>query len=421
MSRLAALRLRLTLWYAGTLGLILLVLGAGLFLVIRSQIAHQLDVSLEGAARELMRAAAIREMEAASAHGLVVDALEELRIPDRTLFLLDAGGGPVKPAHVDSALLHAVTTMGHSPLRTSVELGREEARVYAERFTTPSGTAYMAVAVADERELEDEYAALIAAFAAAAFVALLLFAGGGYILVRQSTIPIERTVEYMRRFMADAAHELRTPITVLRTRAEATLQRKRKPEEYERALVTMAEESERMGRIVEDLLLLARADSGERQPERARVFLDVLVRDVAGGAGVVAERRGVRLNVDQGGEAEVQGDPMLLRQLISNLLDNAVKFTPPGGQVSIGVAADGGGARLTVEDTGPGITADQLPHIFERFFRGDPARSRADGAGLGLAIVRWIADAHGARIDVASDVGRGTRIGVRFPAPMASA
>ncbi len=419
MNRLATLRLRLTLWYGATFGLILFLLGSGLFLVIRHQIGQYLDASLAGSAQELMRAAGIRELEAAGGGGgaiggLVFDAVDQLHIPERSLFLFDGKGNPVKPQRVDSALISAVASMKQTPAWTTATLADGPARIYAERFDTPMEVSHVAVAVADERELAGEYAALIAAFAAAAIVALLLVAGGGYVLVRQSTAPIEQTVEYMRRFMADAAHELRTPLTVLRTRAEVTLQRERDPTEYAGALGAIAQESERLGHIVESLLLLSRADAGERPLQRAKVFLDDLVLDVAGGAGLVAERRGVRLSMDQIAEAEVDGDATLLRQLISNLVDNAIKFTPSGGTVTIGVEATNGESRLTVEDTGVGIPSDQLPHIFQRFFRGDPARTRAEGAGLGLAIVRWVADAHGARIDVSSRPGAGTRIVVAF-------
>jgi len=153
--------------------------------------------------------------------------------------------------------------------------------------------------------------------------------------------------------------------------------------------------------------------------ERQQVFLDDLALDAAAGARALAIRRGVSLEVGTFEEAVLTGDPALVRQLLMIVLDNAVKFTPAGGRVRLGVGAPGGRAEVVVEDTGAGIPADQLPHIFERFYRGDPARARAnggEGAGLGLAIARWIADAHGARIDVTSEPGQGTRVVVRFPA-----
>jgi signal transduction histidine kinase len=348
-----------------------------------------------------------------------VDAVDELRIPDRALFLLDSAAHPIKPATVDSFVATAAAEALHGEIRKDAG-GSRPLRLFARSFTTASGTHYVAVATADRAELEDEYAALIAAFAGAALAALLLVAGGGYLLVRQATAPIERNMEYMRRFMADAAHELRTPLTVLRTRAEVILQRSREAGEYVVALEAIEREAQRLGGIVEDLLLLARVDAGERALRRSRVYLDDLVLDVAGGAGMVAERRGIKLDVQRAEEAEVEGDPALLRQLISIVLDNAVKFTPAGGNIQVGVSAVQGAATVTVEDSGPGISPEQMPHIFERFYRGDPARSRSDGAGLGLAIARWIADAHGADIDVQSAVGKGTRVGLRFPPPLSS-
>ena len=420
MQPLARLRLGLTAWYAVTLGVILVLLGTGLFLAIRSQIGRQLDHSLEAAARALMRAAGIREIEAVAAKGEVMDAVDELHIPDRALYLLDSAGRPLKPSQVDSRILEAAAPALREPVRNDVVGGPSKLRIFAERFRTAGGTPYVAVAVGDQRETEEEYTALIMTFAVAALMALLLVIGGGYILVQKSTAPVERTMEYMRRFMADAAHELRTPLTVLRTRAEVTLQRGREPAEYIAALDAIEREAERLGRIVNDLLLLAQADAGERPIQRSRVFLDDLVLDVAGGTGLVAERRGVKLDLDGVEQATVDGDPALVRQLISIVMENAVKFTPAGGQVEVGVGAADGASWITVQDTGVGISSEQLRHIFERFYRADPARGRSEGAGLGLAIARWIADAHRAQIDVVSEVGRGTKISIRFPSPVSA-
>jgi len=223
----------------------------------------------------------------------------------------------------------------------------------------------------------------------------------------------------MRRFMADAAHELRTPLTVLRGRAEIALQQSRAASEYEDALRGIETEAKRLGTIVEDLLILARADAGERPIARERVFLDDLTLDAAGTARVVAQAKGVQLDVGDFEEAPVEGDPTLLRQLVMILLDNAVKFTATGGHVRVSVNAPEQRPQLVVEDSGVGIAADQLPHVFERFYRGDPARTRAngngaDGAGLGLSIAKWIADVHHAEIVVSSEPGHGTKVTVLF-------
>ena len=413
------LRLRLTAWYAATFGLILLLLGGGLFLTIRSQMSRHLDDSLRLAVGELMRAARIRELEARTARGAVVDAVDELHIPDRALYLLGTDGSPVKPPQAEAWVEAAART---AAVRGSVDLEVTQAgrrlRLHAERFTVP-GRTYVGAAVADVVELEDQYAALIGAFGAAALAGLVLVAAGGWLLVRKSTGPVEASMETMRRFMADAAHELRTPITVLRSQAEVARQRERDSEGYAAALRRVESEAARLGATVEDLLTLARADAGERPLERRRVFLDDLALDAASAAQALAATRGVALEVGTFEEAVVTGDPALLRQLLMIVLDNAVKFTPGGGQVRVSAAAPSGQAEVVVEDTGVGITAEQLPHIFDRFYRGDPARARgngAEGAGLGLAIARWIAEAHGARIEVTSEVGKGTTVAIRFPA-----
>jgi signal transduction histidine kinase len=423
LEPLGRLRLRLTTWYVATFCVILALLGGGLFLEMRWQYERQLNESLRDATIELMRAARIREMEApAAARGPVVDAVEELHVPDRTLYLVAADGRPVKPEQADAWIQRvAVQAAQTGHVDDERELpGEKTVRLHAERFTLADGTPLVAVAVANRVELEDRYASLIAVFGAAAFAALVLVAAGGWLLARQSAAPVERTIEHMRRFMADAAHELRTPLTVLRSRAEIALQQPRDAAAYKSALRGIEAETHRLSRIVEDLLTLARADAGERRVVRTRVYLDDLALDAAGAARAVAEAKGVTLNVTEFEEAIVDGDGALLRQLMMILLDNAVKFTRRGGEVTVRVSAPAGRSTVVVEDTGVGIPARQLPHVFERFYRGDPARTRVeeggavDGAGLGLSIARWIVDAHGGEIDVASEVGRGTRVTLRF-------
>jgi len=420
LQPLARLRLGLTAWYLATFGAILVFLGGGLFVVIGRQYARQLDDSLHDATVELERAARIREMESRTARGQVVDAVEELHIPDRSLYLFDGAGNAVTPPHTDDWIARAAQDASHSG---SVQRDQDPRRgntlrLRAERFTLASGVPMVAVAVADQVELEDRYATLIATFGSAAAAALLLVVAGGWFLVRKSTAPVELSIDHMRRFMADAAHELRTPLTVLRSRAEIALQQARPAGEYEDALRGIEIEAQRLGTIVEDLLILARADAGERPIVRERVYLDDLTLDAAQAAQAVAQAKGVAIELDEFDEAPVQGDPTLLRQLVMILLDNAVKFTARGGTVRVRVGEHNDRPTLVVEDTGVGISAEQLPHVFERFYRGDPARSRGngsvDGAGLGLSIAKWIADAHGAEIALVSEPGNGTRVSVRF-------
>ncbi len=420
LQPLATLRLRLTLWYAGTFGLILLLLGGGLFLAIRSQVSRRLDASLADATAALERAAEIREVESTKASGNVVDAVDELHIPDRSLYLLDGSGNPVKPATAEPWVIAAAHEAGERGTADRDIDTPRELRLHAERFLVGSGKTYVAAVVADRGELENQYASLIWAFGIGALVAVVLVAAGGYVLVRQSTAPTEAALEHMRRFMADAAHELRTPVTVLRTRAEVALEQRRELADYAQALDGIAREATRLGALVEDLLLLARADAGERLLRRERLFLDDIALDAAGAARVVAGRRGVRLEVREFAEAPIEADRALVRQLLMIVLDNAIKFAPRGGRVLLDVAMADGHATAVIEDDGPGIPREQLPHVFERFYRGDPSRGRTEGAGLGLAIARWIAEAHGADITLDSEPGRGTRVVIRFPTELSS-
>ena len=239
-----------------------------------------------------------------------MDAVDELRIPDRTLYLFDSTGRPLKP---DTAADWIRSVAADAAKRGEVLLdhrqrGEGELRVYAKRFLLNNRQPRVAIAFADEIELEDKYASLFAAFGAAAVAALLLIAGGGWFLVRKSTRPVERSMEHMRRFMADAAHELRTPLTVVRTRADVALQQDRQPAEYAAALRAIAEDAERLGHIVDDLLTLARADAGQRPIDREPVYLDDVALDAADAANVVAQAKGVSLQIDAFEEAVVDGD-----------------------------------------------------------------------------------------------------------------
>ena len=417
LQRLVRLRLRLTIWYVATFGLIIVLLGGGLFVVISHQLSQQLDDSLRSATLELVRAARIREVESAGAQARVLDAVDELTIPDRALYLLDTSGNPIKPERVDAWIREAASQaarVGQVTMQANLPDDRT-LRLHAARFKLASGRELVAAAVADQEELEDKYADLIAAFVGIALAALILVAAGGFILVRKSTAPIERSIEFMRRFMGDAAHELRTPITILRTRAEIALQQPRDAENYVSALRGIEAEARRLGSIVDSLLVLARADAGERQLERERIFLDDIAIDAAGAARVLARQKNLEITVDEFEEAPVEGDPALIRQLIMIVLDNAMKFTDAGGQVRVRVSMHEGAPTFVVEDTGIGIKQEDLSHVFQRFFRGETARSRTDGAGLGLSIASWIAREHGAHISLTSEPGKGTRVIVTFP------
>jgi signal transduction histidine kinase len=274
----------------------------------------------------------------------------------------------------------------------------------------------IAIAIADQLELEDRYADLIWAFSGAGLVAVFLVAMGGGVLARKSIAPIEATMANMRRFMADAAHELKTPIAILRTNADVALQRSRDEEGYRSALRSVEEESRRLGGLVDHLLVLARADAGERHPKKQRVFLDDIAADCLTAGRVMSQKKGVELIVDGFEETPIDADPALIRELILILLDNAIKFTRPGGKITLRIAMSDGHPMIRLQDTGIGILAKDLPNVFQRFYRGQEDQSEQSGAGLGLSIAKWIAEEHGAEISLESERGRGTTVTVQFPA-----
>ncbi|MCC6359295.1 MAG: heavy metal sensor histidine kinase [Phycisphaerales bacterium] len=230
---------------------------------------------------------------------------------------------------------------------------------------------------------------------------------------------LERQVAQLRQFTADAAHELRTPLAALRLNAEVALSGTRSPEELRNAIAECIEEYDRLARIADDLLMLARADAGQEFVRRSRMRLDGAVGDVVDLYAPLAEERGIMLNGSIAGELWIDGDDGRLRQMLGNLLDNAIKHTPAGGRVDVILTGVDGRAELTVRDTGTGIPPEHLPHVFDRFYRADRARTREGGAGLGLAISRTIVEGHRGAVRLESAPGTGTVITVTLPAASA--
>lgn len=230
---------------------------------------------------------------------------------------------------------------------------------------------------------------------------------------------LETAVHRLSKFTADASHELRTPIALIRTTAELTLRRERSAETYREALRQIVHESDRTARLIDDLLLLARADAGSPALPLERVELAPLVRDICEQGQILACERQLEVSTEvPDAPVFVNANHPALRRLLLLLVDNAVKYTPEGGRVTVAVELDPSGPAVTVRDTGIGIPETALPHIFERFYRVDESRNRqAGGAGLGLSIAQWLADRHHARLEAESTVGCGSVFRVRFPQP----
>lgn len=490
MKRLS-IRARLTLWFTGILAATLILLaGASYFLLMRG-LWQDVDATLEGVAKTVARAADPPGAD------LVPPELDEVlrrffgpSFTDRFYQFLDPHGRldprlprfGGEPLHISpNALKNAEE--GYATFETMPSNGRFPVRV----ITFPVAQHGQIVNVLQVgMSLEGLYMArrhFLWTLAALVPLALVLAGGGGWLLARRALRPVDqmtttarrieaehlgkrlqgaevddelgrlaRTLNEMlarleaafaqvRRFSADASHELKTPLTVLRGEIEVALRSPRDPAEYQRVLGSVLEEVESMARLVDDLLLLSRADAGALRWDRTPVELDRLVEEVAKEGEILGRGRQVQVKIQGLEPLIVQGDGQRLKQLLRNLVDNGVKYTPPGGRVALSLrrvewsnrrmvdsakpvdqltsrpidsAAEW--AEIEVRDTGIGIPPEALPRIFERFYRVDPARSReTGGAGLGLCIAKTIAEAHGGRIEVQSTLGAGSTFTLVLP------
>jgi two-component system OmpR family sensor kinase len=231
---------------------------------------------------------------------------------------------------------------------------------------------------------------------------------------------IERGFEMQRRFTADASHELRSPLSRLRAEIEITLRRSRDSEEYVATLRSCLEEVEHLTLLVEELLMLARLDAGQERAPAELVPLSALAADVVGRLKAMAREHEVDIHLECDTQRDVKVDAGPLALVLRNVLDNAIKFSPPGGRVVVRAAAEGAGGQLTVSDQGPGLNEADLPFVFDRFFRGaGPRAGEVEGFGLGLALSQAIMQAYGGKIEAANRAGGGAVFRLVLPGPAA--
>jgi two-component system, OmpR family, heavy metal sensor histidine kinase CusS len=457
--RRLSIRQRLTLWYGAVLLVILIGFSAAVYLLMQRHLLTLNDSALQEELDELTDE--VRRVETPSN---LADVLR-LRFPGHEGYELEVGtvagqslfrsvgigskGLPrplVLRSGVDGPTYESVTLDDRSPVRLASRV-----------VESPYGPLLIQAAVTlapNVRALRE----LAAVFLTIGPVALICALGGGYWLARKALAPVDRmaataaeitatrldrrltepdandelgylartfnamiarlqrSFEEVRRFTADAAHELRTPLAAMRTEAEVALRSPRSADRDTRVLENLLEEIERLTRLVSHLLFLCREDTGVDVIDFQPVQLDAVVRDVGDHMTVAAREKGVDLVVDLRHACEVKGEADRLRQLFFNLLDNAIKYTPPGGKVTVDGDSSNGQAIVTVSDTGIGIPAEHLPHVFDRFYRVDSSRSpETDGTGLGLAICRSIAESHSGHLEIDSTFGSGTRVTLVLP------
>lgn len=303
---------------------------------------------------------------------------------------------------------------------TGVTSNGESQRVYVVASRSGGDNAQLLEIGRSIEPEQDNLAQLRDILIIVAVVSVLPAIGGGYFISGRVLRPIKRSVDAQRAFIADASHELRTPVAVVHTNAELLERRlaSGKIGQSEADLLAVSDilaETERLAKMVTQMLALAQADAGQSAIKRSDVDLDEVSLDVVRSMRAIADAKGVALSLQNGGPVWVNGDRDRLREVIVTVLDNAVKYTPSGGRIDMRVARHHRKALITVSDTGPGVPAELLGHIFERFYRVDKARSRDEGGtGLGLAIARHIVEAHGGEISIESKVGTGTTVTIEL-------
>jgi two-component system heavy metal sensor histidine kinase CusS len=224
---------------------------------------------------------------------------------------------------------------------------------------------------------------------------------------------LEASFEQLSRFSADVAHEFRTPVNNLVAAASVTLARARSSSEYQDTLAVIVEEGERLTRMISSMLFLARADNAKQAVHKEALSTGAEFSKLREFFEALAEQRGVTIVTE--GDVPLDADPMLLRRALSNLLENALQHTRAGGEVRLAAAQTPQAVRISVTDSGDGIAPEHLPHLFTRFYRADPSRAASERSGLGLAVVKTIAELHGGTVQVESTPGQGTRVTIAFP------
>jgi len=472
----SSVRIRLTVWYTAAMAAILILLASVTYFIIRQNVGARADVQAVELADTFLSTVNAEMGDATKPDGLdegVAAAISEHRFRDVVFAVFDPDGTligmsewfPEDRRHSEwkrGALIAPLkaTLTAPGPFQ-SMQFAGHIYRVYVRHFSLAQQSATLVVlqSLFHQHEFLET---LAGTFAVVIPLTLLLAGAGGYFLARSNLSPVVAMSEQARwigaenlearlgvknpddelghlarsfnglldrlsasfdrqkRFVADASHELRTPVAILCGETEVALGKEgRSEQEYREALQILADESKRLKRIVEDLFTLARADAGQYPLSYTDFYLDEAAAECAKNVRTLAAARHITVTCEPGGEALIRADEALVRRMLINLLDNAMKYTPSGGSVSLHVEERDGAYHLSVTDSGPGIPTEFQSRIFERFFRVDKARSRKEqdggGAGLGLSIGAWIAGAHNGKLELTSSTSEGSTFTAVLP------
>ena len=462
-----SVRGRLTLFWVAALAAALMTVGGLIYVLLARALYNRIDENL-GAVVQIAATSLANDLaEGQDYEDAARATAAELSSRQQMLAIYDTGGRLLAEGGRDDDLeitlpdlqaIHAREVM----LLTVVEARDDDDRhrLAVQRVSIPpADTRYLIVVGSSLEPTDEELESLRKVLAYVIPIALLLAGAGGWFLARQSLAPVatmvgrarkigaedlsarlpvvnprdelgllaetfndllqrlEASAKQQRQFITDASHELRTPVATSRTAAAVALQQPHRSEpEYREALAIIEQQTTRLSRIVEDMFTLTRADTRSYPVRPTPMYLDEVVDDVVRAARVLAGTREVSIELSTVRSAAFTGDEELLRRLVANLLDNAVRHAPPGSAVQVELREEAERYVLSVTDRGDGIPAEIQPHIFERFVRGDAARtSAAGGAGLGLALVRWIARTHGGEVTLARSSPEGTTFTAILP------
>lgn len=460
--RARSIGFRLAAWYFLVFALGIAAFGIAAWFAMRASLYHATDEALEDRVRGVQR---FMQLQIASL------SIPEIRDEFREHSVLGPGGDLFQVADSNGEWLYRSVPLENNnvPIARPAELGEERfetslvqghtLRFYSQRIGV-HGKFYTVQVVAPMDELFEALERFRAMLLLTAPVLLVAASAGGYWISRRALAPVdaisqaaqkisienmaerldvpktgdelarlsetlnemldrlELSVRRMTQFTADASHELRAPVSLIRTTAEvAVMKRDRTAGEYLASLDEILEEAERTSQVVDSLMLLARADSSKEVLERLPVDAAAVVQNAAEQGQRLARGRGVAFSLKlPPAPIQIHADAEALRRALLILIDNAAKYTPSDGSVEVGLEARDGLAIAYVSDTGIGIDASDLPHVFDRFWRADKARSREQGgAGLGLSIARWIVEMHGGKISVRSELGKGSTFEISLP------
>lgn len=462
-------RARLTVWYVSTLAAALLVVGGLIYGLLARALYVRIDENLSAVTRIATTSLGNDLAEGQDAADAARSTAAELASSRQMLAIFDGEGRLLAEEGRDDDLeftLPPIDTIPEGqPLLLTIEEPRDRSdrhRLALRRATIPAARVnYVIVVGSPLEQTDEELESLREILWYVGPLALVLAGAGGWFLAKHSLAPVvamgerarqigvgnlgerlpvgnrrdelgrlaqtfnellgrlEASLVQQRQFMADASHELRTPVATARTAAGVALQQASRTEaEYREALAIIEQQTARLSRLVDDMFTLARADAGNYPVRLVPMYLDEVLDEVARAAQVLARVRNVAVESAGARSAALVADEELIRRLLVNLVDNAVRYAPEGSTVRIVLDRAEGGYSIAVTDTGPGIPAHVQPYLFERFYRGDSARAREqpyEGAGLGLSLARWIARAHGGDVTLASSSAEGSTFVVLLP------